>query len=125
MRGLLLDSPPVFDLRPKWAAENPKRVRLCQVIQPPSVGARFFSSTWSPDIPPELQLIIRSFQRVIPCFESMDDMESQTFTLENDYLLLLMHRLYSLPYGFPLIPLHNTIRLSAVLHSCCGSNLET
>ena len=127
MRNIIKDSPPVFDLLAKWAAENPKRVRLCPVIEPIffSVGERVFSSTWSPDIPPKLQLIIRLFQQVIPYFESMDDLEPRTFTFEIDYLVLLMHRLYFLSYGPTNALAYNTIRLSVVIYVCRGSNLGT
>lgn len=118
MRGLLLDSPPVFDLLPNWALKTQNGCAYFKSYNPSfSVGERFFSSTWSPNIPPQLQSIIQSFQQVIPCFESMADLESRTLTFENDYLLLLMHQLYSLPYDYPLEPLHNTIRLSVMIYA--------
>jgi len=118
MRGLLIDSPPVFDLLPKWVLKTQNGCAYIKSYDPSSsIGERFFSSVWSPNIPPQLQSIIESFGQLVPCFESIADSESRTLTFENDYLLLLMHRLYSVPYVCPLEPFHNTIRLSVVIYA--------
>lgn len=117
MRGLLIDSAPVFDLLPKWVLKTQTGCTYVKSYDASSIGQRFFSSEWSLNTPVQLRSIIQSFQQLVPCFESMADSESRTLTFENDYLLLQMHRLYSLPYDCPLGPLQNTIRLSVIIYA--------
>lgn len=81
-----------------------------------SIGARFFHSPWSQDLPPELWSILHSLKPLISRFEDIEDSETRALPVENDHLLLLINRLHSLPRVSPLTPLQEAIRLGALIY---------
>lgn len=81
-----------------------------------AVGTRFFSSALSRDICAELQSILQSFQQLISHYESIEGTDTRSLPLENDYLLLLVRKLYSLPYDCTLTPVQDTIKISVLVY---------
>ncbi|KAJ5894956.1 hypothetical protein N7495_006647 [Penicillium taxi] len=119
--GLLKQGPPTFEICEKWEHRVltksiiAEASRLCNKSCP--IGNRFFDSAWSADIRPELQSIIKSFQQLILLFEAICEADRRLMAVENDYLLLLVHRLSSMPYEYSLKPLDEVIRVSILLYS--------
>ncbi|KAJ5569825.1 uncharacterized protein N7459_009255 [Penicillium hispanicum] len=119
MRGLLKRSPPIFDLSARWVRNIQTESAFIKAHRPLSspLGPRFSTSSWSQDFPSELRSVIESFRQLIPLYESIYESDSRVLSSENDYLLLLIHRLYSMPYDCSLSPLQDTIRLSILLYA--------
>ncbi|KAJ5287772.1 hypothetical protein N7478_003458 [Penicillium angulare] len=116
MKGLVLDTPPIFKISKKWEKWiKTNSICIAADNRPPSqskLGKRFFNSSWSPDLPEELVSILKGFQLLIPCYEQMIQKERRQMPVENDCLLYLIHRLYMLPYKVMVDPLLEVLSIS-------------
>lgn len=70
-------------------------------------GERFFTSTWSHDLPRDLIVLLQSFQKVISYFEDTRNSDVQSFPELTNYLVYLSYHLRS------------------VLHNCSLNSLQT
>ena len=119
MRGLLKRAPPAFDLSARWVRKIQTECAFMTTCSLPSsaLGRQFFTSPWSQDFPTELRSIIEAFRQMIPLYESIAESDLRSSPYQNDHLLLLVHRLYSLPYICSLTPLQDITRLAVLLYA--------
>ncbi|KAJ5094247.1 hypothetical protein N7456_010108 [Penicillium angulare] len=121
MKGLVLDTPPMFKISKKWEKWI-KTNSICiaadsRLASHSELGKRFFTSSWSLDLPEELVSIIKGFQHLIPCYEQMVENERRNMLVENDYLLYLIHRLYMLPYKMTFDPFLEALCISLQVYT--------
>ena len=118
LRGLQSSAPPVFEVSSKWInrIESQAAASKTNLITRPSIGARFFVSPWSQDIPSPLGTILYSLCSLISRFEDIEDSDNRSLPFENDHLVLLANRLHSLPREISLTPFQDAIRLGTLCY---------
>ncbi|KAJ5597034.1 hypothetical protein N7450_003492 [Penicillium hetheringtonii] len=118
LRGLQSSAPPVFEVSSKWInrIESKAAASKSNLTTRPSIGARFFVSPWSQDIPSPLSSILYSLCHLISRFEDIEDSDCRSLPLENDHLVLLANRLHSLPREITLTPFQDAIRLGTLCY---------
>jgi hypothetical protein len=120
MRGVISYPQPVFHISRPWAARvlsqwtHLATTDLSTVL--PLLGTRFFSSPWSCNIHPELISILQSLQEFINYYEHQLFKGSAWHSIGNDYLIILMLRLYKPVTECSHIAFQESIRLSTIVY---------
>lgn len=113
--------PPAFQISSEWKqmvlSESTISKEKSNPTESNALGSAFFTSSWSPNLPSDLQHIIRSFQQIILRYERNNALEYHSMPIENDFLVLSVHELLSLPTKHRLTPFEDTVRLSLYLYS--------
>ena len=122
MKGMIQDAPPRFKISQKyeyWIRENSNCIGQHNNPTPNTslIGSHFFTSPWSDDLPTELRTILRIFQSIIPCHEKMVEEDKRQMPVENDCLIFMVHRLYSLRYNTTLTPFQDVICISVMIYA--------
>ncbi|KAJ5577558.1 uncharacterized protein N7459_006522 [Penicillium hispanicum] len=113
--------PPAFQISSEWKqrvlSESTISNHKSNPMESSAMGSGFLTSPWSPSLPSDLQLIIRSFQQLVLRHERNIALECHSMPIENDFLVLSVHELLSLPTKHRLTPFQDTVRLSLYLYS--------
>lgn len=120
MRGVISCSQPVFHISRPWATRVLSQCTflattdLSTVL--PLLGTRFFNSPWSCNIGPELISILQSLQKFINYYEHQLFEGSAWHSLGNDYLIILMLRLYKPVTECSHLAFQESLRLSTIVY---------
>ncbi|KAJ5098852.1 hypothetical protein N7532_005853 [Penicillium argentinense] len=121
LRSMIKNAPPALPMCKKYQERvfkesvffkaNNRFTKLAKI------GTRFFTSSWSRDLPPSFRSIISLFQQLVAYYESLDISVAEPMSVENDCLLYLSYRLLWLPEQCTLTPFQETLRLSIVVYA--------
>ncbi|KAJ5151406.1 uncharacterized protein N7482_010658 [Penicillium canariense] len=121
MRGLINDYPVQLNKSWKWEFKVRKDCfflwELCQTETPPFVGRRFFNSSWSSGLHPQLRSTLRSLQQLVSFYENVGASSREQTRMDNDGLLLLNHELLSLAHDHSLPAFQDTLRLAVLVYT--------
>lgn len=119
IRGLINNLPPAFSVPSKWeqqtfeaAAKRASQIRSSY----PMLGTCFFNAQWSPGIHPRLKMLIRSLQDIISIYENTLRFDSEFALVDHTCALLLVNRIYALPFDYAISSLDDTLRLGIMIY---------
>lgn len=120
MRGVISCPQPVFHISRTWAARVLSQCTFLAMTDLstvlPLLGTRFFNSPWSCNICPELISILLSLQEFISYYEYQLFKGSAWQSIGNDYLIILMLRLYKPVTECSHIAFQESLRLSTMVY---------
>jgi hypothetical protein len=114
------NSPPAFLVPSKLEQQTLEiAARRASQIRPqyPMLGTCFFNSQWSPGIHPRLKMLIRSFQDIISIYENTLRFDSELALVDHTSALLLVNRIYALPFDYAISSLDDTLRLGIMIYT--------
>jgi hypothetical protein len=120
MRGLINDKPVQLNKSWKWEFKVRKECPFLwenYEIAPSFVGRRFFTSSWSSDLHPELVSSLCSLKKLVSLYENVSCSSWKQTRMDNDGLLLLNHELLTLAHDRSLPAFQDTLRLAILIYT--------
>lgn len=122
MRGAIASPQPVFRISRAWEAralsQSTFLVAGSDSTNYSSLGARFFNSPWSRKLHPDLKSTLQALQKLINYYEDQLSSDFARFSnpIGNDYLIVLILRLYSPVSECSHMAFQESLRLSTIVY---------